>query len=65
MRFPALAPSKSTRWIYPAPALSNSLAISISQNFTSSIIKIWIATGVTYGLSYGIGKGFEKWGLTF
>lgn len=45
--------------------VSNSLAISISQNFTSSIIKIWIATGVTYGLSYGIGKGFEKWGLTF
>ena len=45
--------------------VANSLATSISQNFTSSVIKIWIATGVTYGLSYGIGKGSEKWGLEF
>lgn len=45
--------------------VANSLATSISQNFIRSVTKIWIATGVTYGLSYGIGKGLKKWGLNF
>lgn len=45
--------------------VANSLAASISENYTSSIIKIWIATGVTYGLSYGIGKGLNLLGINF
>ena len=45
--------------------VANSLAASISENYTSSIINIWIATGVTYGLSYGIGKGLNLLGINF
>ena len=34
----------------------NSLAKSISQNFTKSALIIWGTTAATYGLSYGLGQ---------
>ena len=36
--------------------VANSLAKSISQNFTKSALIIWGTTAATYGLSYGLGQ---------
>lgn len=41
--------------------VANSLAKSISQNFTKSALIIWGTTAATYGLSYGLGQ--IDWGF--
>ena len=41
--------------------VANSLAKSISQNFTKSALIIWGTTAATYGLSYGLGQ--INWGF--
>ena len=42
-------------------SVANSLAKSISQNFTKSVLKIWVTMVVTYGASYWLGK--INWGF--
>lgn len=41
--------------------VANSLAKSISQNFTKSALIIWGTTAATYGASYGLGQ--INWGF--
>ena len=41
--------------------MANSLAKSISQNFTKSALIIWGTTAATYGASYGLGQ--INWGF--
>ena len=41
--------------------VANSLAKSISQNFTKSALIIWGTTAATYGVSYGLGQ--INWGF--